>query len=149
MKLPVAVKNNCFSICDHISNHSSSNYGYVYDCMPDRGLQVCFEALIKVNVNDALSLTDDYYIDHPLGKRISRWLPVELFLGKREGEHVDVMINDKPVTFICAQLKYGDAKPFEERLYEHTKSFGGICGANYYTPPLSGRLTIFIDDLHS
>ena len=107
-----------------------------YDTENIQGLQVCFQAWIT---NDECENWCRHSYDK-FGLNISEHFPVELFLGKREGDEVDLMIKGKSVVVTCRQQKYKyGSDSFENILYHLTKSFGGVCSSKHFNPPLSCR----------
>ena len=103
----------------------------------DLGLQVCFEAVI---------IYDDYkninaHVYGMTGKSCTQIVPIELFLGKKEGDIVKLVIDSNEVIVTCDQLKYKYANQgsFETTLYELTKSFYNLNDEKNYQPALSKR----------
>ncbi|XWV25356.1 putative ORFan [Tupanvirus deep ocean] len=117
-------------------HNDTGTYTYTVDNF--KGLQVCFEGWIT-------NSECENWIRHGYSKLngdyISEYFPVELFMGKREGDTVEIVIFGKKCVLRCAQLPYrysgnGTIK-FEDMLYDLTQSFGGVCSPSYFTPPLS------------
>lgn len=109
-------------------------YGYVVQ--NSKGLQVCFESWITNSECENWGRHG-----HPKVGRFSDRIPVELFMGKREGDQVELVINGFTVIVTLAQEKYRyhSYGKFENLLYDLTKSFGGICDKKYFTPELSEK----------
>ena len=119
---------NSLQICEDVGEVKYSVDGY-------HGLQVCAEVWITSqesgNWNDS---------GHPrLPGIISRYFPVDLFYGKKEGDTVETSIRGIPVILKCSQssYRYAGYGCFENLLYSLTRSFGGCVSPSYYKPPLS------------
>ena len=121
---------NSLQICD---DHGS----YGYNVQDVTGLQVCFEAWMT---NDECENWSCHYYDKFNKKRISDRMPVELFIGKREGDTVEVTINGIKAILTCAQKSYRySSDSFENLMYHLTQSFGGLVDASYFSPPLTNE----------
>lgn len=108
-------------ICDAITN--SGEFGY--DASNVGGLQVCFEGRIRGDL-----------LDHRIIR--SSKFPVELFMGKKEGDRAELKMFGKKVVVRClqAEYKYNSEGIFEYLLYHLTKSFEGVCDPSCFSPPL-------------
>lgn len=117
-------KNNAIDGCKH---HN----------MDDLGLQVCFEACIVYD--DFKNLNNNVY--NVWGRSLSRMMPIEIFIGKKEGDTIKLDIDYKEIIVTCAQLKYqyADHGNFETTLYNLTKSFYNLNDENNYKQALSKR----------
>jgi hypothetical protein len=120
---------NSLQVCDF---YKFDDYGY--DVENVSGLQVCFEGWI---INDECKNWSRYCYKEFESSHICDRFPVKLFMGKHEGDTVEVTIRGRKVVLFCLQTphRYGERK-FEEVLYDLTQSFGGICAPCYYKPPL-------------
>lgn len=121
---------NCLQICE---DHGI--YGYDIDNV--QGLQVCFEGWIT---SDECENWCRHGCKLLGGKKFSDKFPIELFIGKKEGDVVELLINDKKINVTCRQqpYRYGNQN-FEDMMYTVTQSFGGVCAPTYFNPPLSER----------
>lgn len=120
---------NSLQICD-----DNGLYGYAVEDV--NGLQVCFEGWIT---NDECDNWSCHHYDK-IGDNFSNKIPVELFMGKKEGDTVNMTIHGKQVVVTCRQKEYRYSKnAFENVLYNLTKSFGGVCASSYFSPPLCER----------
>jgi hypothetical protein len=126
---------NALHICDNYDN--GYPFGYTMDNY--NGLQVCLTGWLT-NAECENWCTCSY---KKLGEKwLSDKFPIELFMGKREGDIVKINFKNMELVLTCKQLPYrcsnnGTTK-FEDALYDLTKSFGGACdNANYWNPPLS------------
>ena len=121
---------NSLNICE---DHGEYSYS-VDNCV---GLQVCLQGWLT---NDACDNWCSHYYEKFHDKRVNERFPVELFMGKREGDTVELSIGSIKMILTCRQLpyRYGNIK-FEDRLYDLTQSFGGICCEKYFNPPLHKR----------
>lgn len=129
---------NAPSICDH---KSIDKYGY--SVLGISGIQVCFPAYI-IGSDERNWMSSG----HPMlkGSRLSDKIPCELFYGKKEGDIVNLSFmgkDDKPITcklnINTQKYKYREQGRFEDLLYYLTQSFGGVCDASYFSPPLHER----------
>lgn len=124
---------NSLQICDS----KVSDDVYDYNVTNVTGLQVCFEAWITNRDCSNWNL-----ILYPkLGCKITSKIPIEPFIGKKEGDIVELFVNGKRIFVRCIQkkYKYNSHGAFEDLLYNLSKSFGGICPPSYYNPPLSEK----------
>lgn len=106
---------------------------YCYDVENITGLQVCFESCIN---SDECKNWGRY--GHPEIGKFRELMPVKLFMGKKEGDTVELLIKGKKIIVTIDQLnsKYFRYGAFHDFLYDMTKSFGGIYSSHYFTPPL-------------
>jgi hypothetical protein len=109
---------------------------YSYHVENIRGNQVCFQGVITVNEDRKQNWHDMLKI---FGEGYSDRFPVELFIGKTEGSIVELIIRGKKIIVTCKQMHSGYDEPFENALYEKTKSFGGCCSSKYFDPPLKKK----------
>ena len=106
---------------------------YHYDVQDIKGPQVCFRGCI---------ISDDYknwssYYHKKIGK-ISDWFPVELFMGKKEGDLVELTIHNKYVILTCLQKPYASGSiTFENTLYNTSQSFAGIYYPKDFQKPIT------------
>ena len=114
---------------------------YGYNVQNTTGLQVCFESWITDSECDNWGRHK-----HPKVGSFSDRIPVSLFLGKREGDQVELQINGYKIIVTLAQSKYRYARygKFEDLLYDLTQSFGGICSSSYFTPTLDKKSQVNI-----
>ena len=63
-----------------------------------------------------------------LTTKINDRFPVDLFMGKREGDVVEFLLGGKNVRLRCSQLnhRYANYGNFQDVMYNLTQSFGGI-----------------------
>lgn len=124
------------NICDDRRNDQ-----YGYDITNIYGLQVCFEGIITSPECDNWSCHQ-----HPkLENKITSRFPVELFMGKKEGDTIEFIINNIKINVTCNQLNYKyNMNTFENVLYDLTQSFGGVCSAQYYKPLLTERSQMYL-----
>ena len=120
---------NSLQVCE-----DSGFYGH--NVQNATGLQVCFQSWIISD--DCSNWGSD---SHPEVGRFSDRIPVSLFMGKREGDQVELEINGYKIIVTLSQLKYKYAcyGKFEDSLYDLTKSFGGICSEKYFTHSLEEK----------
>jgi hypothetical protein len=121
---------NSLQICD---DHGT--YGYTVDNC--KGLQVCFIGWLT---NDQCENWADHSYEKFGNIKLSNKFPMELFMGKCEGDTIELSVKGIKMVLTCRQQPYrygnnGKTK-FEEILYDLTKSFGGVCNKNYFDPPL-------------
>ncbi|XWV26617.1 putative orfan [Tupanvirus soda lake] len=124
---------NSLQVCDNTGS-------YAYTVENTKGLQVCFEGWMT---NEECKNWSAHHYEKFDGAVVSDRFPVELFMGKREGDIVEMVISGKKCALRCAQLPYrygsnGTVK-FEDLLYDLTQSFGGVCSQTYFAPPLHER----------
>jgi hypothetical protein len=107
-----------------------SNHGFFkYQCLNVTGHQVCFSGRIYTNHQDEVK----HWVDsaNPLGVRLSEYLPITLFYGKKEGDEVTLQFKnwDNEIVNVIVTLNSSQLlqKNFEDALYDRTLSFGGIC----------------------
>jgi hypothetical protein len=110
---------------------------YGYDVDDVSGPQVCFYGWITD------SECDDWTRAARKGfaRSITDVFPVELFMGKKEGDTVALTIFNKKIVVTCSQTahEYAEYGNFEMCLFELTKSFGGMQRPNYFKPDLAIR----------
>lgn len=101
------------------------NYGYAIDNVT--GPQLCVQVVIWNEKCNNFSCHYDEY--DKTRKSIGDYIPLEVLLGKKEGETVDLIFDGKIIRVTLCQLecKWNNEGEFEKTLYERTKSFGGIC----------------------
>lgn len=106
-----------------------SNTGqYRYDCLDVTGNQVCFEGVIYSNPLRIESWSNSNY-DCPLGRNISKYIPLCLFHGKREGDTIDLKFFNKKYEAVtvtvqlCSGIQSGN---FQDILYDRTHGFAGV-----------------------
>lgn len=108
-----------------IVNDHTGSYN-CYDCVNTKGNQVCFQG----NLYQDLDYKDKWHndADNPFGYKLENWFPIAPFIGKREGDIVDLEFLDKKGTSIIIQalLVGSESKKFEDLLYSITADFGGI-----------------------
>lgn len=119
---------NSLQICDSVGE-------YPHDVENVRGPQVCFRGRITSEECDnwCWQRRKEFAYEY-----IKDLFPVEMFMGKREGDTVELTLKGRKVVLKCLQLpcEYG-RKKFEELLYDLTQSFGGVCPDFIFEPPLS------------
>ena len=124
---------NSLQICD---DHGD----YCYSVNNCKGLQVCLNGWLT---NDKCDNWCSHCYEKFGGKSVRDKFPVELFMGKREGDTIEVSVDDIKMILTCRQLPYrysnGGTIKFEDRLYDLTQSFGGVCREKYFNPPLHER----------
>lgn len=106
-----------------------------YDMKNITGLQVCFSCSIKY-VDQKSDIKDD--ATKEIVENI-RWMPMELFMGKREGDKVEINIKNIHLIVTCTQQNMYEKTKFEEILHMTTQSFGGVTSPSSYEPPLCER----------
>lgn len=103
-----------------------------YDVDNISGAQVCFMATLWNDECD--NWLESSYID-PDCKYISGYIPIELFMGKHEGDIVKLLIRGKKCYLKCCQQDKSN-KNFEDALYEVSQSFNGVSPASNFDPAL-------------
>ena len=110
---------------------------FKYDVQNIKGPRVCLRGQI---IDDDYNNLTNYHCEK-IGKKISDKFPLDLFMGKKEGDTIELMINSKYIILTCSQKKsFEDAnktKPFEDLLYDLTQTFGGVCPETSFKPPFS------------
>ena len=106
---------------------------YIVQDIYIKGPQVCFHGCISSpDCNDWAS---HYY--KKIG-RISHLMPVEPFIGKSEGDIIELTINDKHLVLTCSQKEsIHNDNTFENTLYQISQSFKGIRPSDSFIKPLS------------
>jgi hypothetical protein len=95
-----------------------------HECVSDMtglGFQVCFQSYIS---NDDCENFANH--THPKVGRMSEYIPVVLFYGKKEGDEVELTINGVKIIVTCNQLETKWTERFEDAMYDRTQSFGGV-----------------------
>lgn len=108
-----------------------------YDATDLAGLEVCFRGrLIDTETNSSLM----HRVHPKIGFQLSEHIPVKSFLGKKEGDEVELTLSsDLKIIVTCSQKtsRYQHWGNLDDVLYNATASYGGVCDASYFDPPLS------------
>ena len=95
--------------------------------------QVCFNGFIT---NKQTNNWSDG--THPKLKPFNCYYPIELFIGKKEGDVVELQIQGYKIMATCKQLPYTN-QTFEQTLHKLTQSFGGVCTPGLFGVTLSKK----------
>lgn len=112
-----------FSICE-----KGEFFGYNIDHMS--GLQVCFDAIVCLEEKHKWCK----YSQAKMGRVTHIKMPVEIFIGKNEGDQVEFAVNGTKIIAKCSQTKYKfRSSNFSQALLIASESFGGVSSSKIFS----------------
>lgn len=89
--------------------------------------QTCCKTIICSDPNDiAHTEWTGNNINNPLEEIISGWIPVRLFYGKKDGDIINLLYQDKLDKQVVIEAKIQNNHPLEDILYKATATFEGV-----------------------
>lgn len=107
----IMIKSQSLTVCD-------SQGIYKYSILGISGSQVCFEAIVS-NAE-----CKDWFAN-PKSGCFTNLFPVSIFMGKKEGDLVELRTENQLFIVKCSQTK-SSSTSFEDQLYTLSASFGGV-----------------------